>query len=68
MTSLKIIPFKYGNIDNMKWLKANGCQFSNNTFNSAFQNGNLENMKWVLNSLKLLYILHCNSIEIIRNS
>ena len=52
-----------GNLENMKWLKTNGCGFDGNQvatkdhmswlqdngchFNSAATNGNLENMKWL---------------------
>jgi len=38
---------KFGNIEHLKWLKENGCQFTQLTFNHATENGNLENMKWL---------------------
>ena len=36
-----------GNLDNMKWLKENGCEFDYDTFSSAVENGNLDNIKWL---------------------
>ena len=39
-----------GNLENMKWLYANGCPFDDNTFNSAARNGNLDNMKWLFDN------------------
>lgn len=38
---------KNGNLENMKWLKENGCPWDANTFASAAKNGNLDNMKWL---------------------
>ena len=32
-----------GNLENMKWLKANGCSWNISIFNYAAKNGNLEN-------------------------
>ena len=36
-----------GNIENMKWLKENGCEWDERTFANAALNGNIENMKWL---------------------
>src|SRR5271170_4027678 len=36
-----------GNLDNMKWLKENGCPWGLWTFAKAAEFGNLENMKWL---------------------
>jgi len=36
-----------GNLDNMKWLKDQGCCWGINTFSYASKNGNLDNMKWL---------------------
>ena len=36
-----------GNLDNMKWLKEQGCPWDESTFDYAAKNGNLENMKWL---------------------
>ena len=38
---------KFGNLDNMKWLKANCCPFDKLTFSYAAKFGNLDNMKWL---------------------
>ena len=38
---------KNGNLENMKWLKENGCPWNLWTFEYAALNGNLENMKWL---------------------
>jgi len=38
---------KNGNLENMKWLKENGCSWNELTFFNAAKNGNLENMKWL---------------------
>ena len=38
---------KYGNLENMKWLKEQGCPWDSYTFKYAARNGNLENMKWL---------------------
>ena len=39
--------YNYANLDTMKWLKENGCEFDSVTFNNAASNGNLDNMKWL---------------------
>jgi len=36
-----------GNLENMKWLKENGCPWNVLIFAEAALNGNLENMKWL---------------------
>ena len=36
-----------GNLENMKWLKEQGCPWDTWTFNYAVKNGNLDNMKWL---------------------
>jgi len=36
-----------GNLENMIWLKENGCLWNEKTFENAASNGNLENMKWL---------------------
>ena len=36
-----------GHLDVMKWLKANGCEFSWDTFDYASTNGSLVNMEWL---------------------
>ena len=36
-----------GDLLNMKWLKANCCDFHNRTFSHAAKFGNLDNMKWL---------------------
>ena len=36
-----------GNLDNMKWLKQEGCPWDADTFSGAIENGNLDNMKWL---------------------
>lgn len=36
-----------GNLENMKWLKEQGCTLDTLTFVCAVQNGNLENVKWL---------------------
>ena len=38
---------KNGNLENMKWLKENGCPWKKDIFANATKNGNLENMKWL---------------------
>jgi hypothetical protein len=38
---------KNGNLENMKWLKEQGCPWNDYTFEYAATNGNLENMKWL---------------------
>ena len=39
--------YNYANLDTMKWLKENGCEFAGDTFRWATKNGNLNNMKWL---------------------
>ena len=41
-----MIAAENGNLENMKWLKDNGCEFRHNTFDYCVEN--LENMKWLL--------------------
>ena len=44
-----------GNLENMKWLKENGCYWDEWTFMYAAKNGNLENMKWLKENGCLIY-------------
>jgi hypothetical protein len=37
-----------GNINNMKWLRSEGCVWDEHTFSMAVYNGNIENMDWLL--------------------
>ena len=39
--------YNYANLDTMKWLKENGCNFCYDTFRYAVSNGNLDIMKWL---------------------
>ena len=43
-SNLMSIVALHGNLENMKWLKSNGCPWNHLTFQSAAKNGNLENM------------------------
>jgi hypothetical protein len=38
---------RIGNLDNMKWLKANGCPWDSRTFDAAAKKGDLDNTKWL---------------------
>ncbi len=53
---------KKGNLENMKWLKENGCPWNKWTFISAVENGNQENIKWLkengcLNSIDIMVLV-----------
>jgi hypothetical protein len=37
----------HGNLENLKWLKKQGCPLCEKTFARAASHGNLENMKWL---------------------
>ena len=39
--------YKYANLDTMKWLKENGCEFGYDTFRWIAHAGNLDTMKWL---------------------
>ncbi|SNW62576.1 Ankyrin-repeat protein [Orpheovirus IHUMI-LCC2] len=39
---------RFGNLDNMKWLKSIGCNVSSYALEEAGRYGNIENMKWLI--------------------
>ena len=41
---------KFGNLDNIKWVRANGHSWNNRTFMHAVRCGNLVNMNWLINN------------------
>ena len=38
---------RYGNLDNIKWMKASGCPWEEDTFAEAAQLGDLDSIKWI---------------------